>query len=976
MSKNIDIESVSMGDLPIVRLIPKGPIREEHPVNILLDKNRVKSVYHSHVSMGQTKGCYSFKRTDLDKFMDEYSDAIKEGKSLGIAERLKNTCPVIVDLDLKVKAENIGDMTQSHLYTEDELKTVVSIYQSVLREIVDECTDKNLMCVVLEKDIYSLSNEEGEITYFKNGFHLHFPNLYLEKCYQQIHLNPRIKKALTTYKLFERYSIGDGGSVIDDITTKPWLMYGSHKHRMQPYIATKVILGDETETTIEDAFDGYELIDTYSKQIQVTKENCRYYLPRILSTDPQYKSPDVIMELKPNTQLPIEDINRIQQFKNQIKNNNSKKQILNINVQESLLISEKLLPMLSESRAESRDDWITIGWALFNIGKGCDQALEQWLKFSQRCVEKYSEETCRYEWANMTYKNLTLGTIHYYASIDSPDEYKKFKNDRCGDIIENSIRDGAHCDIASVLYELYRNEFVCSSISNRAWYMFDGVKWKEIEEGTELSKRISREVVNKYNDKKRQLLMRQADTVKDVEDEELDNGPSLDVRDHEDVQQKLFNNKIKQIDRVTKNLRTVPFKKNVMQASAELFYDERFKQKLNQDRMLICFRNGVYDLKQDRFRDGRPEDFISKCLPIDYIEFDESSDEVQNVKNFLEQIFTNDNIRIYFLDKYSDIFDGGYGHKKIYFWTGDGHNGKSILQLMFEKMLGELAIKFNSQVLTGKKVSNGSANPEMSRAAPPVRWVGIDEPDQNEQLNTGLIKLFTGGDSFWARDLFEKGKNVKEVIAHFMMTLICNKLPKVHLGGEQGWWNRPRVIPFESKFVEPQKVPDTYEEQKRLKLFPKDPHFSEKIPSMVEAFAWYLLEWRKTKKIKAEPEEVMEATRFYQKQNDMYRQFIEERIDTDANTSVSLTDIYIDFKEWYREGWTGNVPNKNDVKEYFENVWGNCIRGKWSGYKIRTYDDDINDGRILDVSVLGDVVIESEDEKSDEEYTVVFPEDE
>ena len=33
---------------------------------------------------------------------------------------------------------------------------------------------------------------------------------------------------------------------------------------------------------------------------------------------------------------------------------------------------------------------------------------------------------------------------------------------------------------------------------------------------------------------------------------------------------------------------------------------------------LVCFKNGIYDLKTNIFRSGYPEDFISKCIPINY----------------------------------------------------------------------------------------------------------------------------------------------------------------------------------------------------------------------------------------------------------------------------------------------------------------------------------------------------------------------
>ncbi len=46
------------------------------------------------------------------------------------------------------------------------------------------------------------------------------------------------------------------------------------------------------------------------------------------------------------------------------------------------------------------------------------------------------------------------------------------------------------------------------------------------------------------------------------------------------------------------------------------------------------------------------------------------------------------------------------------------------------------------------------------------------------------------------------------------------------------------------------------------------------------------------------------------------------------------------------------LPIKNEVKEYFENIWGESERGvRWQGYRMRTIDDDIESG---DAVVLED----------------------
>ena len=46
------------------------------------------------------------------------------------------------------------------------------------------------------------------------------------------------------------------------------------------------------------------------------------------------------------------------------------------------------------------------------------------------------------------------------------------------------------------------------------------------------------------------------------------------------------------------------------------------------------------------------------------------------------------------------------------------------------------------------------------------------------------------------------------------------------------------------------------------------------------------------------------------------------------------------------------VPIKNEVKEYFERLWGDPDKGcKWVGYRIRTMDDRVDAGETV---ILGE----------------------
>ena len=522
---------------------------------------------------------------------------------------------------------------------------------------------------------------------------------------------------------------------------------------------------------------------------------------------------------------------------------------------------------------------------------------------------------------------MSIGTLKYYASIDSPEKYNEFKKENSDKLIQESLA-GSHNDIAKILFAEYGNDFVCASISGKVWYQYISHRWEIIEEGIFLREKISSVIVNMFKERGRKLF--------DSDSKEDDQGAM---------------NKVKQLTKIIKDLKNASFKDNVMKEAREVFYDKRFREKLDNNPSLIAFKNGVYDLKEDIFRAGRPEDFISKSMPINFKNFSDDDKKVQEVYSFLEKVFPDRSVRIYFLDTSSEIFMGG-NHRKIFqMWTGDGDNGKSITQMFFELMLGSsLSIKIPTTLVTSKKPMSGSAWPELARAGGGVRAAWIEEIDESEEIYTGIVKHLTGNDSFVARDLFEKGKDIKEIKPMFKLFFICNKPAKFVGGGDKATWNRARVVPFESTFCrENDPAPESYEEQLRQKRFPMDKEFSTKIPGLVEAFAWVLLQHRTKPKMMIDPEKVRMATNAYRQRNDVYRQFMEECIAEDHKSVLSLIELYTQIKDWFKDSLPGHrVPVKDDVKQYFTKIWGDSDVGcKWKGYKIRTLEDKIDAGDVI-----------------------------
>jgi len=896
----------------------------ESTVKILRDNmvDAEDQVWHTHVSMVQPRGKFKFNREQLERFWANYCVELinKQEFIFGIAEKPNRYLPVLVDVDLKIiETDDFSINSENHLYSSNQLKQVVTIYQKILKDILETYDEKDLDCVVLEKPIYYITT--GESRYIKNGFHLHFPNIFLSKEDQSVHLNSRVRLEMTKQKVFSSLGIEDSSSVIDgSVCNVPWLLYGSRKSEdSNPYLLTKIYNHSLDVISLSDAFKDYEIFNDNEEPIKI-KDNIQYYLPRILSIIPYGRH---INNLKDGLEL----INT-----NSINNSrkNVSKRVYNqtsVSSEQNLKVATELIEMVGYHRADDRNEWMNIGWILYNIGDSTEEAFNLWLDFSRRS-EKFDELACVYQWERMTKKDKTIGSLKYLAKLDSPDRYDEFVQKQIDPLLKSSLN-GSHNDVANVLWAYFGDEYRCASITSKCWYQFrsDEHKWEEIEEGVFLREQISKKLVKDY--------VKMASSLMEDFGNEMDQAKQASLKV-----------KLSQINKIICNMKSAPFKNNVMREASEVFYDRKFKNKLDQNPFLIAFKNGVYDLKANLFRPGSQDDYISKTIPINYREFTHADTAVSDVKSFLEKIFPDSSIRNYFMDVYSDIFVGGNTQKKVYMWTGDGDNGKSIAQNFFEMMLGELAIKFNTQYFTGKKTSTGSANPELSRAAPPIRHVTMEEPDADEQLNIGELKKLSGGDSYWARDLFEKGSNTREVFPMFTLTFICNKLPKLKYS-DQATWNRIRVIPFESTFVDSSEIcPTTYDEQLRQKRFPMDRDFKCKIPDMIEAFAWYLLQWRSKITVRTEPEKVKEATAIYRRQNDIYRQFIEECIMENNHSSISLTEMYAHFKEWFKESFPNiSLPIKNEVKEYFERLWGDSELGcRWTGYRIRTLQDDIDNG--------------------------------
>ena len=882
---------------------------------------------HTHVSMISPMGKFQLNKANLEKFWDLYCENIYNSTNnndifmVGIAEKPQYYLPILVDIDIKRNENEFKNDIPDKLYTDKHLTSTIEVYQSVLRNIIEDCNNKHLTCIVLEKPLYK-TNKNGQ-NYIKNGFHLHFPYTFISKADHEVQLLPRVKEKIQQLNLFESLGIDNIDQIIDKSYTRvPWLLYGSRKSvDSETYTTTSAFNYDCEQITIEEALKDYKIFDHKEREISF-KKDIKYYLPRILSIIPYGRN---VCEIKNDVGFLIQP----EKLNANVKFN---KKYANKSATENLRLAPKLLEIISDERVDNYNDWMTIGWTLYNISNGCQEGLNLWMDFSQRSP-KFKESVCMYEWSKMIKKDMTIGTLKHYARKDNPKEYSNIIQNLIKPHIESSLN-GSHNDIAKALFVKYGEQFKCGSIDYKTWYKYENDFWSKIQDGRDLRMKISEEIYNEFKKIGKEI----SDKLMDAQDE---------------GERAMYTTRYKQVLKIMKDLKSAPFKGHVMKEAKDIFFENNFIGKLDSNPWIIGCKNGIYDLKNNSFREGLPSDYVSMKLGVKYNDkLTDTDPMVQEVYDFLEKVFPDRSVREYFLDTSSDVFVGGNPNKLVQVWSGEGDNAKSVTQTLFEKMMGDYSIKLPTSLIVGKRTQSSAACPELVRAGNGVRWAVLQEPDAKDVINIGILKELSGNDTFFARGLYKEGS---EITPMFKLVLICNEPPKLPYS-DKATWNRIRVIPFEATFCDD--APETLEEQMLEKRFPKDPHFSSKIPAMTEAFFWVLLNHRKNMKRRFEPEKVKMATAQYKKKNDIYRQFIDECTVEDETSSIRLLELYSQFKEWFRDSMPNHqLPIKNEVKEYFLKVWGEPGKGcQWNGYRIRTMQDDIDNEDETVVLEEGDLV--------------------
>lgn len=885
----------------IIKLNPNKVRRYHTLIETYLNNFRVGSgpnIKHSHIAMGETfTGKFFINEENIKDFTKLYSDAVQYGVILNIAEKTKDYGPILIDIDLEIPNEDSKN-TENRLYDDKIILSVIDAYITSIKKYLDVDTSE-LEVSILEKPSTTI---KGNV--IKDGIHLIFHNICAH--YKLRHLvRYHAVKILIENETFVNFT-KPVETIIDlsVVSKNDWLMYGStKKNSTSVYKLTKIYAPDKKnkneycELDITNFLANTEkLVFMYSlQQKEWSQENANAFLEDIEFADIEA---DYARFCEKN-----------------VKNyNHTYDEFIPANKENEIRKAKFLVSILSPDRNNTFEQWIRVGWALHNIDKSL---VNTWIEFS-RLSPKFKEGECEQLWPKMK-EGLTMRSLMFWAEEDNYQKYHEYMKNEFNEILKKSL-DGSTYNIAKALYAKYMNRFICASPKHNTWYEFKNHRWIKIQDAYTLKKEISEGFAHDYFEMLKKLL--------DKRNEASD-------FDKQEIQ-----DKIERVTKITSKLLDSSFKDKIMKESSTLFYDCEFEEKLDENVDLIGFNNGVFDLVNYEFREGRPDDWIALSTKVDYYPYNPKNPNSPKMLKFLREILPNDNVRQYFLLSLA-MCVAGHNIQKLNIATGSGGNGKSILFNLVKLALGQYFITMPITVFTRKRGSAGTATPELARMKG-ARCACSSETDHDEQLSVGIMKELTGGDSIMVRNLFSDPIEVKPQLKFFML---CNTLPTVP-STDHGTWRRIRVIEFSSEFVDTPIKPNQYL---------ADSELEGKVKEWAELFASYLIDLyvnnHKINKFKiVEPEEVLYSTNAYKMENDHFNEYFKTRITITNNKkdSISIKSMFEDFKLWYKNSYEKNkkVVTQSDLIKYMKDKMGEPNGLKWKGIVFTNYnnDEDSNTG--------------------------------
>ena len=966
--------------------IKKG---ESSSTGLSFTHTRIPSAEH-----GVTGGTFCIPPEQLPEFWTKYSKHVKTNRrhEYLTEKQLQGGGPILVDLDFKY-----GSHIDARQHTKDDIENIVALYMNEISKLlnIEDGVKKEISVFVFEKPNVNTDDEK----YTKDGIHL-IIGIHADRVIQHMLRNSILKKIPDVLKQLPLKNSWE--DILDDNISRiqnpvGWQLYGSRKPGHEAYelklqFNFVYVKNDNTDEYDEDGGDE-DGGDGDSDNEDASGEKPEYiweYQPKNVSFF-DYSKNFNLLSAQFDGHPRFENRECIQREYDEIKNNKVRKptlakagggvrrratntnngDIFDITNREQLTDEiEKLFSNLDsrehfiketseyamclpEKYYNQYDLWIRVGWALRNTS---DKLFLSWILFSSQS-DKFSYDKIRefYEkWLTFSMENedgLTRRSIIYWAQHDAKDRYNQVYKKTIdyyvditlsNDLVNiNGKPETTMVDLAVVLFNMFKNQFVCANFGDNTWYEFENNRWVECDSGIALKQMISSEMYNVYisrigsmggalgtgNSKKanKQIIAAAA-----AASSSTGNASTTD----ESGKPNQFQHRISDI---CIKLKQTGIKTNIMKEAQELFYDKKFSQSIDTKTHLLCCNNCVIDFKEKRARQGQPDDYITKSTNIDYFALDHKKHGkvIAEINDFIAKLYPEEDIRNYMWEHLASCLIGVNYPQTFNIYTGCGSNGKSKLVELMSVTLGEYKAVVPISLITSKRASIGGTSSEIAQLVG-IRYAVMQEPSKGMRLEEGPMKEITGGDPIQGRALF---KNMITFQPQFKLVVCTNTLFDIK-ANDEGTWRRIRKVDHKAIFCETPRDDDPDKPYQYL----IDKRLDEKFKTWAPVFLAMLVDkaFQTGGMVKDTPA-VLASSESYRNSQDYINEFVRDKIRKVDGHYVKKTEMYESFKIWYIEHYDRNVPRGNEIYEVFDKKYGKYTTKGWKNISIIYSHDEIEE---------------------------------
>jgi P4 family phage/plasmid primase-like protien len=366
-----------------------------------------------------------------------------------------------------------------------------------------------------------------------------------------------------------------------------------------------------------------------------------------------------------------------------------------------------------------------------------------------------------------------------------------------------------------------------------------------------------------------------------------------------------------------------------MREAMEIFYDNEFVKNMDLNKHLVCFTNGIVDLKNKLFRDGYPQDYITKTTGIPYVPYDYEKFKTiaDDIMSFMEKLFPIKELNRYMWDHLSSTLIGENINQTFNIYRGSGSNGKSMLTDLMTMTMGEYAGTVPVTLVTEKRPGVGGTSSEIMQLKG-VRYAIMQEPSKDAKINEGMMKNLTGDATMQARALYCEAETFH---IQFNLVVCTNTLFEVG-SNDDGTWRRIRICDFLAKFVDDG---ESHTDDTKY-VFTKDKSLKDKLPEWAPVFASMLVNRVFETQGKVEDCDIVSASsNKYRQTQDHIAAFVSEMIIKKDGGKIKKMELFQQFKMWFQDS-QGNrkMPKGVELNEYMDKRFGKAKTSGWSGIAI------------------------------------------